>query len=882
MATILQGSSGNFSDTSTWVGGVVPVEDDHIVSYAGFILNIDASISLGSSQQSGGWPASFAAANTAAPSAAIWMRNGTLTIADDVALTLKGDLILMNSVTTIGAGVTITIDPTAADVTGTNAAGDSLVTSADTVGANRFYVIDIGMDYGRHNIEGRLTINGTSANPTTIQCAAGGTSFFLAGNTMTSGKTATHSSGCIDATYTHFKNFGASPAELSISANYSGTLLQEKGFNRGAIVRAFAPRLSSEATNTTHANDIKFSMSYCVLEDTTGIQPPYGVGTAGSRAQISFDYCRAKATKYWLGNLSFMDFTQTLDVSDAVTNTSLKVTANVTPFRRIKNCSWDRYFLWIDGGAGWEIENNIFACGFDILTNAWLGHAPISFSGNTIIRSRIFNLPAAKAEFTQPAAWDDGTLASTYGKSVITTPSIAFQALPYGTGKRDPNIPSALRTEFGDSTTAPFATLAGRMGIGSFIKDNYFLEDHATANPHVLKFVGGIGDGAHLVMDNIWEVGDADGQGECVVTAPEFDAERTTPTHETGACYYSGNINLPSKNSTEAGTFWVTTPNTNYPAGWQGTDPNTGTSNAGTVILGSTYHDDSFQIAAGSGTWWMGHFPQIFTNNTFFTGASEGPINVCENGYSRDLLRYAKNNMFWDTTVRTTVVWSIGDVSNRIYPDLVIPENVNNNIKINQYGTAHTTGGYNFTTETHASSTYYGEYFNANGYRGLDLSNPTTSVTYTPLAGGANVTVERRNYFGRDDAEFLPSVSDLPFVNYLNGTPRYSLSYTGIATNAEAWQLISKEHDWTDADQLNGMTHAGLLSFVREASAPVRTSNGFTSVLNDVDVNPASYYDPEMTTGGNPLGNYGELTYAATDDANKGLIAINAIYQAVE
>jgi len=37
-----------------------------------------------------------------------------------------------------------------------------------------------------------------------------------------------------------------------------------------------------------------------------------------------------------------------------------------------------------------------------------------------------------------------------------------------------------------------------------------------------------------------------------------------------------------------------------------------------------------------------------------------------------------------------------------------------------------------------------------------------------------------------------------------------------------------------------------------------------------------------MTTGGNPLGNYGHLTYAATDDANKGLVAINAIYQAAD
>jgi len=875
MATIQQGSSGNFSDTSTWVGGVVPTAGDNIVSHGGYILNMDVSANLGANAQSGGWPNSFNAANTAAPSAAIWMRQGTLTIADNVSLTLKGDFISMDSNTTIGAGVTITIDPTNADVSGNNALGASLATAAADVGANKFYVIDIGMNYGRVNTEGRLTINGTQANPTTIQCVDGGTSFFLAGRTMAAGSL--HSSGCIDATYTHFKNFGAIPALLATAANYDGTLLKEKGFNRNQIIRGFLPRLTSETTNTTHANDIKFSMVHCVLEDTTGIYPQYAINNAGSRAQISFEYTRAKASKYWLNQYTFIQLTQTLDVSEAVTNTSLKVTANVTPFRKMKNCSWDRYITWNDGAAGWEIENNVFACGFDVF--GWIGHGAITFKGNTVVRSRVFNLPAAKAEYTQPAEWD-AALASFYGGTLTSTPLTSFQTLPYGTGKRDPSITAALRTAFGANSDG--STISGRMGIGSFIKDNYFLEDHNTANPHVVQFKNGIGDGAHIIMDNIWEVGDADGQGECIVTTPQFNAERATPTHKTGAVYYSGNINLPSKNGTEAGTFWVTTPNTNYPANWQGTNPTTGASNANQVILGSNYHDESYQIASGSNVWWLGHFPQIYTNNTFFTGVSEGAINTSENGYSKDLLRYAKNNIFWDSAVRTSVVWSIGDVSNRVHINLAIPENINNNLKINQYGTAHTAGGYNFTTETQTPSTYQGEYFNANGYRGLDLSNPTTSVTYTPLAGGSDVTVERRNYFGRDDAEFTTTVNNLPFVNYLNGTPRYSLSVSGVATNAEAWQLISKEHDWTDADQLNGMTRAGLLTFVRDSMAPVRTSNGFTSALNDVDANPASYYDPEMTTGGNPLGNYGELTYAATDDANKGLVAINAIYQAAD
>ena len=876
MATILQSATGNFSSPLTWAGGVVPSANDHIVSYGGYTLTMDTSITLGSSVQSGGWATSFGSASNAAPSAAIWMRQGTLIINDDIDLILKGDLIIMDSVATIGAGVNITIDPTDADVTGTNAAGNALATNAEDVGANKFYVVDIAMNYGRHNIEGRLTINGTEANPTTIQCVDGGTSFFLAGQTV--GGYSRHSSGCIDATYTHFKNFGAIPALLATYANYAGTLLQDKGFNRGVIIRGFTPRLTSEVTNRTHDNDIQFSMVHCVLEDTTGIAPQYSIGDSGSRAQITFDHVTAKASKYWMNGFPFLELVQTLDVSEAVTSTSLKVTANVTPFRRMKNCVWDRHMRWMDGAAGWEIENNVFAMGMNMF--GWLGHGAISFRNNLVVRSNAWGLGNARAEFNQPTAWDDGSIASHYGSGPASTAIVSFQRLPYGTGKRDPSIPAAIRTAFGDSTTAPFATASGRMGIGSFIRDNYFLEDHTTSNPHVLRFQGGIGDGAHIIMDNIWELGDADGQGECVYTPADFNAERTTPTHKTGAVYYAGNLILPSRNGTEAGTFWVTTPNTNYPAGWQGTNPNTGASNANEIILGSNYHDESFQIAAGSDVYWLGHFPQIYTNNTLFTGVSEGALNTSENGYSRDILRYVKNNIFWDSAVRTSVVWSVGDVSNRVYPDLVIPENLNNNIKINQYGTAHTTGGFNYTTEITTANGYYGAFFNANGYRGLDLSNPTTAVTYTPLSGGADITVERRNYFGRDDAEFTSTVTNLPFVNYLNGTPRYAFSISGVTTNAETWQLISKENDWTDPEQFSGATNAGLRVFVRDSQAPVHTSNGFTSILNDVDTNPSSYYDPEMTTGGNPLGNYGELTYAATDDVNKGLVAINAIYQA--
>ena len=933
MALRKQVISGDFSDQNTWENGVVPTTGDSIVSYNAYTLNMDVDIILGDSKQSGQWPDSPSPAAGAATvtSAAIFMRRGTLTFKAGVTVTLRGDFISMDSTTTLEAGVTINID----------AANANLTTPAtvEDCGLNKFYVIDVFTTYNRNNREGRLEINGTAANPCKIECISG-TSMFLSGQTCHS--YALNASGHVDATFTHFKNFGASPLELGTSAQWYvhntaianqadrlQSILSSKGYvltgysdnavtgsgayGQNKIIRAFAPNRASNANPNNAASesavDIRFRMFDCILEDTTGI----GFGAPNNTDQRShtvFERCTAKKSKYWMNSLGFIDGTYSQDTdhsidfpsaSTAVSNTDLRVTANVTPLRVMKNCRWDRTIRLFDGAAGWNIENNVFACGLAIFTAPWLGHGAKTFRSNLVVRSNSWLNTNSRVEYRVPDSWknftphaDDATApfhghngaayflgqdygSGGYGKGTMEA-EIGTQSIPYGTGKRDPSISDALRTSFGDSTTYPFTTASGRMGIGSFIKDNYFLEDSNVANPHVLGFGGGIGDGAHIIMDNIWEVGDADGQGECVVTVADFNAERTTPTHKTGAVYYAGNINLPSKNGTEAGTFWVTTPNTSYPAGWQGSN-----ASGGETILGSNYVDASYQIAAGSDVWWLGHFPQIYTNNTLFTGASEGAINISENGYHKDLLRYAKNNIFWDSTTRPNTVWAIGDVSDRVHPDLVIPENINNNIKINQHGTAWTTGGHNHTTETQAADTYAGAFYNANGYRGVDTSDPTTSVTYTPLADpSTSVTVERRNYFGRDDAEITTTVANVPFVNPVSGTPRYALSVSGVATNTEAWQLISKEHDWTDANQLNGMTQAGLLAYVRDSMAPVRTSNGFTSALNDVDANPAKYYDPEMTTGGNPLGNYGHLTYAATDDANKGLVAINAIYQAAD
>jgi hypothetical protein len=268
----------------------------------------------------------------------------------------------------------------------------------------------------------------------------------------------------------------------------------------------------------------------------------------------------------------------------------------------------------------------------------------------------------------------------------------------------------------------------------------------------------------------------------------------------------------------------------------------------------------------------------MFTNNTCFTGITEGAINVSEHGYAYDDLRYVKNNIFWDNTVRSNPVWAIGDVSNRKHPDLVLPENVNNNIKINLPFSANPSTDYSFTDEVRLPNTSYA-FYNGNGYRGLDLSNPDEDFTYTPL-GGSEQTIRRLNAFGINDVEI--SISDpalIPFGNHVTGSSRYNNVFTGTVSASAAWQSYSKEFDWSATGNNNGMTRAGLRAFIRECMSPVYSTADFNSQLEVVNATPTNYYDSQMVENGNPLGNHGSSPYTAASPHNLVLIALNNIYK---
>ena len=443
MALRKQVLSGDFDDQNTWENGVVPTTGDSIVSYNAFSLNMNVDIVLGDSKQSGQWPnsPSPAAGADTVTSAAIFMRRGFLTFKEGVTVTLRGDLISMDSITTIEAGVTINIDAANANLT-------TPATVADC-GLNKFYVIDVFVTYNRNNREGRLVINGTEANPCKIECISG-TALFLNGRTCNSA--GIQASGHVDATFTHFKNFGASPLELGTSAQWyvhntaianqadrPQSILASKGYvltgysdnavtgsgayGQNRIIRAFTPNRTSQANpadiNNASASavDIRFRMFDCILEDTTGI----GFGApndSDQRSHTVFERCTAKKSKYWMNSLSFIDGTYSQDTdhsidfpsaSTAVSNTDLVVAANVTPLRVMKNCSWDRNIQWFDGAAGWNIENNVFACGLAIFTAPWLGHGAKTFRSNLVVRSNSWLNTNSRVEYRVPDSWKNFT-----------------------------------------------------------------------------------------------------------------------------------------------------------------------------------------------------------------------------------------------------------------------------------------------------------------------------------------------------------------------------------------------------------------------------------------------------------------------------------------
>lgn len=823
MAIINAQLNGNASSTSVWDTGTIPADGDQVYNTGGYNITFDQDITLGTSAASAGYPGT----GTTATSAAIFHRgSGTITIAAGVTVRAKGDVLIQQGKLVMEAGSTLILD-----------------TTSNPEGALGFYILDIAANYGDDISQVKLVTNGTEANPVTIKKEGAGFALIESGISLSNSGTNKRGSGVQNCSYTIFKDLGVVPTDFTLSAWNAANIRTVLTRSYYRIHPAIKIDTRTDTQNTVYTAQVEHVWNNCVFDGCTGIASEYAAGAAATFKKIELNGCTIKNTRYHLREYSFIRSTASSktwsDPVDTDDGTTDAVTYNhpvVTGTRKITNCVFDCEVVLSDGGSSWDIEGNVFADGIYILQTGTWKKAANTFKNNFVVRSDQWTIPSAWAYNASPQLW------SHYGvkpKEDHAGYKRDYMTLPYGTGKRDPEIPAAISSL-----------------IGTWVTGNYFLEDSARQNPHYVNPNKGDGNGIHVFKDNIFEGVRVSGDGEFLRLAYQFSVPRNTPTQDTAAAIIIGNLTLPTSNFTTGGSFNHII-DTTYPSGHP---------RAGEDVLGSDFTATADYTGS---VYYGGYLPHVYTNNTCFLGAGEGALNISEAGYHYDVIRYCKNNLFWDSTKKTGVgvPWAIGDVSNRSHPDFVQPENVDYNIKINAPGSADLTLTGN-TTENSTPGTGHNTTknhlnFNNNGYTGLELQDNTS------LLGG----VRRLNAFGNNDVELVVSnTSQLPFVNYQTNSGFFAFSKTGSQSSTETWERISKQHDYTDPERSTEWTFSALKTYIRSSMAPIRSNQSVTSVLNNYE----TFKDPNVGTNG--LGTTGYHSYNTSHDVVQVLANLQSGY----
>ena len=219
MAIIQSAASGNWSNTATWVGGVVPGNGDSAIILHAVIVDVNTTVGPSSPGFSTIGLNNFAiVVNGPSPYGAAWhntsvnlyLTNGNsgvnLTVATGVTLTARGDVVLNAAPMTMQYGANFLFDST-------QAASPSA----------QCYVLEVLNNYG--TTYGALYINGVSSSFCTFGIVAGSGYGRITSGEKVAGSS-TYDTGIVQAAYCNFSNIGNATNRFASGRQGNGNTYQ--------------------------------------------------------------------------------------------------------------------------------------------------------------------------------------------------------------------------------------------------------------------------------------------------------------------------------------------------------------------------------------------------------------------------------------------------------------------------------------------------------------------------------------------------------------------------------------------------------------------------------------------------------------------------------
>jgi hypothetical protein len=286
MATITSASSGNFSDTATWVGGVVPGAGDDAVAATGHVVVIDFDVTVLSFQQTG--TGKFTLGDGRNVTGDVIANAGTFTSGGTV------DVICgVGESATINGNVT-GVSSTAVNVAGVVVSGvGSLTLNGDVTGSAGNASSEANGHAGVFtDVACTITINGnvsggSGAHKRGLQAGAlsGAVSLTVIGDL---------SSGSGVQTYGVFNTGASATVTVTATTVQGGSGTNTQGINNtgaSATVTVTATTVQGGAANGAHGiNNIGASATVTVTATTVqggGINISHGINNTGASATVT-------------------------------------------------------------------------------------------------------------------------------------------------------------------------------------------------------------------------------------------------------------------------------------------------------------------------------------------------------------------------------------------------------------------------------------------------------------------------------------------------------------------------------------------------------------------------------------------------------------------